>query len=44
MVLLKDALDRADERRLKRLEAEGQIPPGEAERRLKWVRAERDKP
>lgn len=44
MALLKDALDRADERRLKRLEAEGQIPPGEAERRLKWVRAERDKP
>lgn len=44
MALLKDALDRADERRLKRLEAEGQIPPGEAERRLKWLRAERDKP
>ncbi|MGJ7499699.1 hypothetical protein ACSFBF_05000 [Variovorax sp. ZT5P49] len=44
MALLKDALNRADERRLKRLEAEDQIPPGEAERRLKWLRAERDKP
>lgn len=44
MPLLKDALNRADERRLKRLEAEGQIPPGEAERRMKMVRASRDKP
>jgi len=44
MTLLKDALNRADERRLKRLEAEGQIPPGEAERRMKMVRASRDKP
>jgi hypothetical protein len=44
MALLKDALNRADERRLKRLEAEGQMPPGEAERRLKMLRASRDKP
>lgn len=41
MALLKDALDRADERRLKKLEAEGKIPPGEAERRLKTLRASR---
>lgn len=41
MDLLKDALDRADERRLKRLEAEGKIPPGEAERRLTMLRANR---
>lgn len=44
MALLKDALHRADERRLKRLEAEGRIPPGEAEVRLKRSKAERDKP
>ena len=44
MALLKDALNRADERRLKRLEAEGQMTPGEAERRLKVLRASRDKP
>jgi hypothetical protein len=44
MALLKDALNRADERRLKRLEAEGQMAPGEAERRLKVLRASRDKP
>ncbi|MGJ7499736.1 hypothetical protein ACSFBF_05185 [Variovorax sp. ZT5P49] len=41
MGLLKDALDRADERRLRKLEAEGKIPPGEAERRLKTLRASR---
>ncbi|WP_418120265.1 hypothetical protein [Variovorax sp. 350MFTsu5.1] len=39
--LLKDALDRADERRLRKLEAEGKILPGEAERRLKALRAAR---
>ncbi len=44
MALLKDALNRADERRLKRLEAEGRMAPGEAERRLKVLRANRDKP
>ncbi|KQW57104.1 hypothetical protein [Variovorax sp. Root411] len=44
MALLKDALNRADERRLKRLEAEGAIPAGEAERRLKMLRADRDQP
>jgi len=44
MALLKDALHRADERRLKRLEAEGKIPPGEAEVRLKRSKAERDRP
>ncbi|UVH61019.1 hypothetical protein NWF24_16840 [Variovorax paradoxus] len=41
MKLLKDALYRADDRRLKKLEAEGKIPPGEAERRLKTLRAGR---
>ncbi|MGJ7499737.1 hypothetical protein ACSFBF_05190 [Variovorax sp. ZT5P49] len=41
MALLKDALDRADERRLKKAEAEGKIPPGEAERRLKALRTNR---
>jgi len=41
MNLLKDALDRADERRLRKAEAEGLIPPGEAERRLKAVRTSR---
>ena len=41
MELLKDALNRADERRLKKLEAEGKIPPDEAERRLKTLRASR---
>lgn len=41
MNLLKDALDRADERRLKKLEAEGKIPPGEAERRLNALRTSR---
>jgi len=44
MALLKDALNRADERRLKKLEAEGAIPHGEAERRLKILRADRDQP
>jgi hypothetical protein len=44
MAMLKDALNRADERRLKRLEAEGQIPPGQAEPRLKMLRASREKP
>lgn len=44
MALLKDALNRADERRLRRLEAEGQIPPGEAEPRLKWLRESRELP
>lgn len=42
MALLKDALNRADERRLKRLEAEGQIPPGQAEPRLKALRESRE--
>ena len=42
MALLKDALNRADERRLKRLEAEGQIPPGQAEPRLKALREGRE--
>lgn len=41
MKLLKDALYRADERRLKKLETEGKIPPGEAERRLKALRTSR---
>jgi hypothetical protein len=41
MNLLRDALDRADERRLRKAEAEGKIPPGEAERRLKALRASR---
>jgi hypothetical protein len=41
MALLKDALNRADERRLRKLEAEGKIPPGEAERRLKALRVSR---
>lgn len=41
MGLLKDALNRADERRLRKAEAEGVIPPGEAERRLKAARAGR---
>jgi hypothetical protein len=41
MELLKDALDRADERRLRKAEAEGKIPPGEAERRLKALRTGR---
>lgn len=41
MNLLKDALDRADERRLRKAEAEGLIPPGEADRRLKAVRTSR---
>ncbi|SEK49662.1 hypothetical protein SAMN05518845_101544 [Variovorax sp. YR750] len=41
MALLKDALNRADERRLRRLEAEGKIPPGEAEHRLKVLRNSR---
>jgi len=44
MALLKDALNRADERRLKRLVAEGRISEVEAERRLNWVRDQRDKP
>lgn len=41
MDLLKDALNRADERRLRKAEAEGKIPPGEAERRLRALRAGR---
>lgn len=44
MALLKDALNRADERRLKRMEAEGRIPPGEAEILLKKTRADRERP
>lgn len=44
MALLKDALNRADERRLKRMEAEGRIPPGEAEILLKKARADRERP
>ena len=44
MALLKDALNRADERRLMRLEAEGQIPRGEAEVRVRRMRAERERP
>ncbi|MFS2166628.1 hypothetical protein [Variovorax sp. Varisp62] len=42
MARLKDALNRADERRLKRLEAEGQIPPDQAEPRLKALRESRE--
>lgn len=42
MALLKDALNRADERRLKRLETEGKIPPGQAEPRLKALRESRE--
>lgn len=41
MAQLKDALGRADERRLKKLEAEGKIPPGEADRRLKVLKSSR---
>lgn len=37
-MILQGARNRADERRLKRLEAEGKIPPGEAEVRLKRSR------
>jgi len=44
MALLKEALNRADERRLKRMEAEAQIPPGEAEILLKKARADRERP
>ncbi len=44
MTLLKDALNRADERRLKKLVAEGRLSASEAEFRLKRVRDERDKP
>lgn len=44
MTLLRDAQNRADERRLKRLVAEGALSASEAERRLNWVRAERAKP
>lgn len=44
MPLLKDALYRADERRLKRLVAEGQLSASEAELRLKTARDELDKP
>ncbi len=44
MALLKDALNRADERTLKRMEAEGRIPPGEAEILLKKARADRERP
>ncbi|RTQ36909.1 hypothetical protein EJP69_03990 [Variovorax gossypii] len=44
MALLKDALNRADERRLKKLVAEGRLSASEAEFRLKRVRDERDKP
>jgi hypothetical protein len=44
MTLLKDAFDLADERRLKRLEAEGRIPADEANRRLEKARAERGEP
>ncbi|SEK48481.1 hypothetical protein SAMN05518845_101502 [Variovorax sp. YR750] len=44
MALLKDALNRADERRLKKLVAEGQLSANEAELRLKRLRDGRDKP
>lgn len=44
MSLLKDALYRADERRLKKLVAEGQLSASEAELRLKRLRDGRDKP
>ena len=44
MTLLKDALNRADERRLKKLVAEGQLSANEAELRLKRLRDGRDKP
>jgi len=44
MTLLKDALNRADERRLKKLVAEGQLSASEAELRLKRLRDGRDKP
>lgn len=44
MALLKDALNRADERRLKRLVSEGQLSAAEAELRLNRGRAERDRP
>jgi len=43
MGLLKDAFNRADERRLRRLEAEGKIPSGSAEERLKRLRADRER-
>jgi hypothetical protein len=39
MNLLKDALDRADEGRLRKAEAKGLIPAGEAERRIRASRA-----
>ena len=44
MALLKDALNRADERRLRKLVAEGQLSAVEAELRLERGRAERAKP
>ncbi|MDP9600736.1 UNVERIFIED_ORG: hypothetical protein J2W38_000506 [Variovorax paradoxus] len=44
MTLLKDALNRADERRLRKLVEEGQLSASEAEFRLKRMRADRDKP
>ena len=44
MALLKDALNRADERRMKRFVAEGLVSAAEAERRLKIVRASRENP
>ncbi len=44
MALLKDALNRADERRLRKLVEEGQLSASEAEFRLKRMRADRDKP
>ena len=44
MALLKDALYRADERRLNKLVAEGQLSASEAQNRLKRARDSRDKP
>lgn len=44
MALLKDALYRAGERRLKKLVAEGQLSASEAQTRLKRARDSRDKP
>jgi hypothetical protein len=44
MSLLKGALYRANERRLKKLIAEGQLSASEAEIRLKKARDSRDKP
>jgi hypothetical protein len=42
MALLKDALNRADERRFRQAVAEGKISPAQAEARLKTLREERE--